>query len=84
MTVTQIQAGILATHVDSAVGVSLARVAVEALKSLSPEMEARVTDLLRTEIARLRSEADMQSDPVAEAAAAVLDQAFDTRIAIEA
>jgi hypothetical protein len=68
---------VLASHVDNTVASSLVRVTIETLRETVPGA-AEIFELkLQEEIERLRAEAALNDDAVAEAAAAALHLSFE-------
>lgn len=68
---------VLASHVDNAVASSLVRATIETLRETVPGAAEVFERKLQEEIERLRAEASLNDDAVAEAAAAALHLSFE-------
>ncbi len=68
---------ILASHVDNAVASSLVRATIETLREIVPGAAEVFDRKLQDEIERLKAEAELNDDAVAEAAAAALHLNFE-------
>lgn len=68
---------LLASHVDNAVASSLVRATIETLRETVPGVAEVFERKLQSEIERLRAEAELNDDPIAEAAAAALHLSFE-------
>jgi hypothetical protein len=66
----------LAAHVDSAVALAMSRVIMKTLRAASPEIAKVLDATLLEEVERLKSDAKLYDDPVAEAAAVIMHQTY--------
>jgi hypothetical protein len=69
-----------ATHLDSKISLSLARVMIDTLRELSPRMRQRVDEKIAEEVRALRQEADIHFDVLSDAAATIIEHSFDDLI----
>jgi hypothetical protein len=67
----------MATHLDSKISLSLARVMIDALRDASPQMRHLVDEKLAEEVRRLREEADVHFDVLSDAAATVIEHSYE-------
>jgi hypothetical protein len=69
-----------ATHLDSKISLSLARVLIDTLREISPRMRKRIDDKIAEEVRALRLEADLHFDVLSDAAATIIEHSFEDLI----